>query len=31
MVFNPRISDDTFVSWLRAVMLEAAAELPPLD
>lgn len=30
MVFNPRLSDDTFVSWLRAVMLEAAAELPPL-
>ena len=31
MVWNPRLSDDTFVSWLRDAMHDAAAELPPLD
>ena len=31
LIWNPRLSDDTFVSWLREVLHDAAAEFAPLD
>jgi len=30
MVWNPRLSDDRFVAWLRRLLLDAAATLPVL-
>ncbi len=29
MVWNPRLSDDRFVAWLRQLLVDAAASLPP--